>query len=294
MKIRKDGAALRQLETLFNSGAIRELSDGQLLEHFSTGRGETAQVAFEALVERHGAMVLRVCRAQLVDPHDTQDAFQATFLVLAKRARSLWVRDSLGPWLYQVAFRTASCSRSAATRRRRHEGRAAEMATSLDRHEDRSNSELERVLHQEISRLPECYRVPIVLCDLQGLTCEEAARRMGRPIGTVKSWRFRGRARLRDRLIQLRLAPSVALGAAFPLEAALTTLPQAAVRTAIRALSDRMTAGEVSASVRTLVEGVLKTMLLMKLRTTAIAAFAVALLAAGLGAVAWVAADDSE
>ena len=98
----------------------------------------------------------------------------------------------------------------------------------------------------------------------QGFTCEEAARRMGRPVGTVKSWRFRGRERLRDRLIRLRLAPSVALGGAFPLDAALTTVPQGAVRTAVRALSDWMTAGEVSASVRTLVEGVLKTMLLQQ------------------------------
>ena len=107
MTIRKDGAALRQLDALFNIGAIRELSDGQLLERFSTGRGEAAEMAFEALVERHGAMVLRVCRAQLVDPHDAQDAFQATFLILVKKARALWVRDSLGPWLHQVAFRTA-------------------------------------------------------------------------------------------------------------------------------------------------------------------------------------------
>ena len=137
MTTRKDGAVLRQLNTLFNIGAIRELTDGQLLERFSTGRGEAAELAFEALVERHGAMVLRVCRAQLVDPHATQDAFQATFLILVKKARALWVRDSLGPWLHQVAFRTASCARSDAARRRRHERRVAEMAASLDGHEDR-------------------------------------------------------------------------------------------------------------------------------------------------------------
>jgi HlyD family secretion protein len=81
---RKDGAVLRQINTLFTIGATRELTDGQLLEHFSTGEGEAAQLAFEALVERHGAMVLRVCRAHLVDPHATQDAFQATFLILVK------------------------------------------------------------------------------------------------------------------------------------------------------------------------------------------------------------------
>ncbi len=197
MKTRKDGALLRQLNTLFNVGAIRELTDGQLLERFSTGRGEAAELAFAALVERHGAMVLRVCRAQLGNPHDTQDAFQATFLILVKKARGLWVRDSLGPWLHQVALRTALCARAAAARRRRHERRSAEMAASHEGQEDRAGPELEQVLHQEINRLPECYRAAIVLCDLQGYTCEEAARRMGRPVGTVKCWRFRGRERLR-------------------------------------------------------------------------------------------------
>jgi DNA-directed RNA polymerase specialized sigma24 family protein len=132
VKTRKDGAVLRQLSTLFNVGAVRELTDGQLLERFSSGRGEAAELAFEALVERHGAMVLRVCRAQLVDPHDRQDAFQATFLILVQKARGLWVRDSLGPWLHQVAVRTASCARAAAARRRRRERRMAEMAASVD------------------------------------------------------------------------------------------------------------------------------------------------------------------
>src|ERR1700733_6918509 len=114
---KKDGAVVRQLNTLFQIGATRELTDGQLLERFSTDRGEVAELAFEALVERHGAMVLRVCRAQLADPHDTQDAFQATFLILVKKAPGLWVQDSLGPWLHQVAFRTAACARASAARR---------------------------------------------------------------------------------------------------------------------------------------------------------------------------------
>ena len=214
MKTTKEGTVQRQLNTLFNIGAIRELTDGQLLERFSNRRGEVAELAFEALMQRHGPMVLRVCRAQLPDPHDTQDAFQATFLILIKKARALWIRDSLGPWLHQVAFRTASCARSNAARRRRHELRVAGMAAHLLSTEDRPSPELERVLHQEINRLPDCYRIPIVLCDLEAHTCEEAARRMGCPVGTVKSWRFRGRRRLRDRLIRLGLAPSAVAGAA--------------------------------------------------------------------------------
>src|SRR6516165_7795387 len=117
----KDGVVLRQLRTLFNVGAVRELTDGQLLERFATERGEAAELAFAVLVERHGPMVFRVCRGVLTDWHDTEDAFQATFLVLVKKARGLWVSDSLGPWLHQVAVRTASAARLDAARRQRHE-----------------------------------------------------------------------------------------------------------------------------------------------------------------------------
>ncbi len=97
-----------RLKTLFNVGVVRDLTDGQLLERFATDRGEAAELAFAVLVERHGPMVLRVCRSVLAGECDADDAFQATFLVLVKKARGLWVRDSLGPWLHQVAFRTAS------------------------------------------------------------------------------------------------------------------------------------------------------------------------------------------
>jgi RNA polymerase sigma factor (sigma-70 family) len=166
VKTVKDGAVRRQFSTLFSVGAIRELTDGQLLERFATGRGEAAELAFEALVERHAAMVLRVCRAQRLDLHDAQDAFQATFLILVRKARGLWVQDSLGPWLHQVALRTALCARAAAARRRRHERQSAQMAVTVDHQPDRTGIELERALHEEINRLPERYRVPIVLCDL--------------------------------------------------------------------------------------------------------------------------------
>jgi RNA polymerase sigma factor (sigma-70 family) len=94
------------------------LTDAQLLERFTSQRDETAELAFRALVERHGPMVLRVCRLVLRDAHDADDAFQATFLALVRRAGSLWVRDSLGPWLHQVAYRTASGARSDAARYR--------------------------------------------------------------------------------------------------------------------------------------------------------------------------------
>jgi RND family efflux transporter MFP subunit len=206
MGIERNGV-LKQLRTLFSAGTIRDLTDGQLLERFATDRGEAAEQAFSTLVERHGPMVLRVCRGVLVDPHDTQDAFQATFLVPVKKARALWVRDSLGPWLHQVAFRTASCARAAAARRRRHERCAAAAKTSHSEVGD----ELGRVLHEEIERLPERFRAPLVLCDLEGRTHEQAARHLGWPVGTVKSRQSRGRERLRQRLLRRGLGSNTAL-----------------------------------------------------------------------------------
>lgn len=295
MATTKDRALSRQLDTLFNLGAIRELTDGQLLERFARDDGDPAELAFAALVERHAAMVMRVCRAHLADAHDRQDAFQATFLVLVEKARDLWVRDSLGPWLHQVALRTAACARASAIRRKRLEQRAAEIAASRGPHEDTGDPERARVLHEEIERLPERYRVPIVLCDLEGRTCEEAARVMGRPVGTIKSWRSRGRERLRDRLIRAGVAPSAAVGAALTAnaaQAAVTASGDQAVRAAARILSDGMGAGVVPASVSTLVKGVMRSMFLSKLRTAAVGFCAITLIGSGLLGVARVAAED--
>lgn len=298
MKTRKRGTALRQLHALFNVGVVADCTDGQLLERFSTGGGEAAELAFAALVERHGPMVMRVCRALSTDSHDAQDAFQATFLVLVRKARTLWVRDSLGPWLYQVAFRTASCARLAAARRRKHERCKAESHENLEWPVDPAGFEWERVLHEEIDRLPEHYRVPIVLCDLQGHTCEDAARRMGRPVGTVKSWRSRGRERLRGRLTLRGLTPSTALGAALVSGAAQAAVPslmaEETVRLAVGIRLGRKAAGAASASVHGLVNGMLKRMFLMTLRKIATTALALAVLATGVAAVIPAGAEDAE
>jgi DNA-directed RNA polymerase specialized sigma24 family protein len=125
---KKSGTSLRVLGGLFDLGVTSSASDGQLLEHFATGSAATAEAAFGALLERHGPMVLRVCRAILRDEHSAMDAFQATFLVLIRKSRSLWVRESLGPWLHRVACRAAGRVKSDAVRRRRFELRAAELA----------------------------------------------------------------------------------------------------------------------------------------------------------------------
>lgn len=185
MAIRPKAAIQRQLRTVFNLGTIGELTDGQLLERFGARGGEAAELAFAALVERHGPMVLRVCRHALCDPNDAEDSFQATFLILVTKARSLWVRDSLGPWLHRVAHRVATRARLDAARRREQETRAAAARPTLAG-ERGDWAELAALLHAEIDRLPERYRVPVVICDLQGLTHEKAARHLGWPVGTVK------------------------------------------------------------------------------------------------------------
>lgn len=278
MRTGNDGAALRGLATLQTLGALGHLTDGQLLERFATGTGEAAELAFEALVDRHGSMVLRVCRALLSDSNDAQDAYQATFLVLVRKARGLWVRDSLGPWLHQVARRAALRARSTAARNRTREQTAAQRTAEAQAPDPRAGFELEEALHDEINRLPDRYRIPIILCDLQGLSCEEAARRLNRPVGTVKSWRSRGRDRLRSRLTQRGLAPSA--GVFVPLDAAIRLVPP------------WRTAGTVSASAQSLAQGVLKTMFLHKLKLAATAALALTLAAGGFGAVALGVADD--
>ena len=156
-------------------------------------------------------MVWRACVAIVHDEHEAEDAFQATFLVLVRKARSLWVRDSLGPWLFQVACRTASCLRTTVNRRRTLERRCAERnAVRSFEVETLRDSDLDAAVHEELNRLPEKYRAPIVLCDLDGRTHQEAARLLGWPIGTVKSRQSQGRGLLRDQLVRRGVAHAVA------------------------------------------------------------------------------------
>lgn len=200
------GSARRQLHTLFDVGVTSGLTDGQLLERFATRGGDASELAFAALVERHGPMVLRVCRSIVRDDHEAMDAYQATFLVLVRRGSTLWVRDSLGPWLHRVACRAAGHLRCAASRRRDLEQRLA--ATVAEHSDAETTKELTAILHEELDRLPERFRVPILLCDLEGRTCEETARHLGCPVGTVGSRLARGRERLRTRLMRLGFAPA--------------------------------------------------------------------------------------
>ena len=190
------GAALRQIRRLFGEGTLAGLPDAQLLELYVCHCDE---LAFKALVQRHGPMVLAVCRGVLGDANDADDAFQATFLLLVRKAGSLWVGESLGGWLHRVACRIATQVKSDAGRRRDQERRAAEWRARGARSAipwDDANI----ALHQEIDRLPERYRKPIVLCYLEGMTYQHAARHLGWSEGTTQGRLTRGRHLLRARL----------------------------------------------------------------------------------------------
>ena len=285
------GGVWRHVHTLFNEGVVGDVADDQLLERFVTERREAGEMAFEALVERHGPMVLRICRAILRDKHDAEDAFQATFLVLARRAASIRSRTSVASWLHGVARRVASCARSAASRRRRHEKKAASLAEHFAA--ETRWDDLAEVLHEEIDRLPERYREPIVLCDMKGMTEGQAARRLGRPIGTVRSQLARGRQRLRCRLIRRGLAPaSVVLVMARDGSSANAVVAPSLVSSTIQsamkfAVPRATTAGMVSASssAAALAEGFLGRMLMVRIKSAAMAAL-VAIAIATVGAFA--------
>lgn len=278
----QNGGARRHLQTLFQVGTVGGLTDGQLLERFTTERDEAA---FAALVERHGPMVLGVCMRVLRDPHDAEDAFQATFLVLVHRAGSVRKGDSVASWLHGVAYRVAACARSSRARRRRREREVTRMAQPCEGDDERAD--WEPVLTEEVNRLPERYRAAVVLCYLEGRTCEEAARQLGWPPGTVKSRLARARERLQARLLRRGLAPSaIALGALHSTESATASVPpalaSATVQTAMGSTSGAVSIGAAPAIVA-LARSVLRGLLLVRL--TAVATFLIALGIVAAGAV---------
>jgi RNA polymerase sigma factor (sigma-70 family) len=285
MPNRRGGPVPRHMRTLFNLGLVGDLTDGQLLERCTTRGGEPAELAFAALVERHGPLVLRVCQHVLIDPHDAHDAFQATFLVLIRQARSLWVRHSLGPWLHRVAYRVACRLRKSNHRRREHERCAAGMRRATVS-VDHDWKDVATAIHEEIDRLPERFRRPVVLCDLEGSTHEHAARDLGVPIGTLKSRLTKARTLLRGRLTRRGLAFStatLAAQAAFsPAHAAMcSSLVDSTVRAAISLVSVKApAAGAIGSSVVLLTEEVLRAMFLSKLRVVCFTVGATAALVA--------------
>ncbi|WZO98651.1 sigma-70 family RNA polymerase sigma factor [Isosphaeraceae bacterium EP7] len=242
------------MRTLFFSGAVGGLSDGRLLEQFVASRDE---FAFERLLERHGPMVWGVCRRVLGDHHDAEDAFQAAFLVLARKAASVSPRESVGGWLHGVATRTARKARTTAARRKAREHRLASWTRPNSATEAAPTHDLAALLDIELARLPESQRSAIVLCDLEGRTRAEAARHLGWPAGTLASRLARGRARLAARLARRGLSPinpddpARALPAGLILPAGLAAK---AAHTASLALSGSLPAGAISSRVAALAD----------------------------------------
>jgi RNA polymerase sigma factor (sigma-70 family) len=244
-------------------------TDGQLLELFLARREEAA---FEALLLRHGPMVLGVCQRVLRNVHDAEDAFQATFLVLARKAASIQPRERVGNWLYGVAYRTAMKARAMNAKRHTKEKqvRPAHQA-GREAHE-----ELLAQLDHELNRLPDKYRVPVVLCELEGRSRKEVARLLGMPEGTL-SWRLAHAKKLLARKLSrygtVAVAALLAEGAA---SACLSPVLRASTAKAV------LSAGAVPAKVLALTEGVIKAMLLTKLKITVCSAALMVL--AGIGA----------
>jgi RNA polymerase sigma factor (sigma-70 family) len=281
----------RQLGSLFAGGSAAGLSDRELLERF-TGRGGPAdEAAFATIVARHGPMVLGLCRQLLGDQHHAEDAFQATFLVLACRARSIRDPDVLGPWLYGVALRTARKARARLARRRQAEEAGAIARTEASpavQAEQMIERERAEALHHEVDRLPEPFRRAVVACYFEGLSPDEAARRLRWSSGTLRSRLVRARDKLRRGLARRGIVLSTtALGVALAPRSASASvsslLCDSTTRTAIHFAARRAAGEAISASAAALAQEVLKTMIVHKLKAAALSFLMLATLAAGAG-----------
>jgi RNA polymerase sigma factor (sigma-70 family) len=249
-------AVVREFQRLLEPGTVAGLTERQVLERFAE-RGDP--VAFEAIVTRHGPMVYTVCRQMLRDPNDVDDAFQATFLILIKKASKLRQPERLGPWLYGVAYRVARRLRTRPPTSDLPENLAGpRLACPVE------DNESVEALHDEIQRLPEKYRVPIVLCCIEGLSHADAASRLGWPVGTVHGRLSRARERLRDRLKRRGVIVSEVIPDALALiRSGPVVLPDA---TRLAALA--LVRGTVPASLDILTKGVLFAMITERLKHT--------------------------
>ncbi len=290
MEIGRRGDVAKRFRALFEAGSASGLSDPELLDRSLSG-GVAAEVAFAALVERHGPMVLRVCRRALGDVPDAHDAFQSTFLILARRAASIRDRGSAASWLHGVALRVSRTALANEARRRRHERASALGKSSVATAE--MPDDLGSALHQEVGRLPGRFREPVVLCYLEGRSCEEAAEALAVPVGTVKSRLATARGRLRDRLTRRGLAPSAAgavatLLAAEGASASAAPLPGLSVETTTEAalrfskVPAMAGSGMVPDRALALAKGVLRAMMMNKLKVAAVALSGVLVLGSGL------------
>ncbi len=280
MSATRRGLAFRDLGRLFRNGTLPS-GDGALLECFLAEGDESA---FEAIVARHGSMVLGVCRRLLGDPHDADDAFQATFLVLVRKARQLRDAERLGPWLYGVATRVATKAR-AREAKRRGRLRALPVDIPAPRDLERDWLDVRSVLDAELGKLSPKLRDILVLCLLEGFTADEASRQLSCPLGTVKSRLARGREALRRGLTARGLAPASALAVAAggSRSALASPVSQALSLTTVRMAG--LAPERIPQAVVALTRGVATNMLHKSSALAAVVCGGVAL--AGAGLVAW-------
>lgn len=288
--------AVRDLQTLFSVGTLGGLSDGELLGRFVARRDGAV---FEGIIQRHGPMVWGVCRRVLRDHHDAEDAFQATFLVLARKASSVMPREKLGNWLYGVAYRTAMTARAKRAKRQGREGQVLDMPEPMAVPDDQRH-DLAESLDRELSRLPVKYRIPVVLCDLEGRTHREAASQLGWPVGTVSSRLSRARAMLARRLSRSSMTLSGgSLAVLLAQESASASMPTRLIGSTARAASlyaagGAATAGVVSAGAVALTGEMMKMMLLSKIKVaTTLVLVASALAVGGTGLAYRAQADET-
>jgi RNA polymerase sigma factor (sigma-70 family) len=277
--------ALRHIQWLFSDGSAAGASDTQLLGRFAAHRDEGA---FAALMARHGPMVMAVCRGVLRDLPDAEDAFQATFLVLARKAGSAWVEGQLGGWLHRVAYRIAVRASIDAARRRAHERQSAVVA-AMRISQGNSDQDLQPALHEELARLPAKLRVPVVLCCLEGLTHAQAALELRCGEATVRRRLSGARDRLRNRLVRRGFGPAASaamLSITREAGAVPPVVAEATLRAAVRVAAGEAIAVVAGARLAVLTRAGL-TMMTEGWKATAAGVFslaAIACLAVGFGA----------
>jgi RNA polymerase sigma factor (sigma-70 family) len=276
----------RVLQTLSRADRYPEVAgrtDGQLLESYVRSREEAA---FAALVRRHGPMVWGVCRRLLHNHHDAEDAFQATFLVLVRKAASVVPTDKVANWLYGVARQTAMYARATAAKREAREKQVTAMPEAAAVQQDLWHS-LEPLLDQELGRLPDKYRAVLVLCDLEGKTRKEAAGHFRLPEGTVASRLATARTLLAKRLARHGLATSLAsLAVALTASASAACVPSSVVTSTVKVVkllaAGQAASGIISATVAALTNEVLKAMLIQKIKVLTAILLSVVFVAGGL------------
>jgi RNA polymerase sigma factor (sigma-70 family) len=290
------GTLIHHLRKLAGASKLDELTDGELLQLFINRHDEAA---FAALLERQGPMVFGLCKRLLHRQQDAEDAFQAVFLVLVRRAASISRRESVAGWLYRVAYRVAMKAKLSAARRAARENRAAQSGEAVEPEPEAEVSwrEVRPVLDEELNQLPEKYRAPLVLCYLQGKTYTEAARELGWNPGTLSGRMAHGRDLLRKRLVRrgITMTASLLTGAlSAPVASAAVPplLMKATCRGLLELAAGKAAAGLFSSSVVRLAEAGVRALVLTKLKVIGLLVLATALLTLGTVWAVWAALPE--